>query len=201
MTKNRTHWWVLYSSSQSVKSQPIMLSEWNEAIGILLSAAAISLECKRSVGLCTYVAICSLPQRYGELLTRVLQGNYEYRWDQQLRLLHRADAGGLVLLWAVCICQHITPFGRWCVVEWVACRTCVQVCVPLVLACRVFLRCRHASKQRFMKRRTDVSQKLQLLDNKRGTVVHTFSEADQELMLLHAYVEKSARKWRNGEII
>ena len=49
-----------------------------------------------------------------------------------------------------------------------------------------------------MKRRTDVSQKLQLLDNKRGTFVHTFSEADQELMLLHAYVEKSARKWRNG---
>jgi hypothetical protein len=48
--------------------------------------------------------------RYGELLTRVLQGNYEYR---------------------------------------------------------VFLRCRHASKQRFMKLRSDVSTKLQLLDNKR----------------------------------
>lgn len=33
---------------------------------------------------------------------------------------------------------------------------------------RVFLRCRHAAKLRFIKLRSDVLVKLQLLDNKRG---------------------------------
>lgn len=35
---------------------------------------------------------------------------------------------------------------------------------------RVFLRCRHAAKLRFIKLRSDVLVKLQLLDNKRGWV-------------------------------
>ena len=33
---------------------------------------------------------------------------------------------------------------------------------------RMFLRCRHAAKLRFIKLRSDVLVKLQLLDNKRG---------------------------------
>ena len=33
---------------------------------------------------------------------------------------------------------------------------------------RMFLRCRHAAKVRFIKLRSDVLVKLQLLDNKRG---------------------------------
>ena len=36
---------------------------------------------------------------------------------------------------------------------------------------RVFLRCRHAAKLRFVKLRSDVLVKLQLLDNKRGVCV------------------------------
>jgi len=47
---------------------------------------------------------------------------------------------------------------------------------------RVFLRCRHAAKLRFIKLRSDVLVKLQLLDNKRG-------EEPQDLCLLglHAF--------------
>ena len=65
------------------------------------------------------------------------------------------------------VCTNLLVVG----IEWVACKGHAHVYVCTRSACRVFLRCRHASKQRFMKRRTDVSQKLQLLDNKRGAFI------------------------------
>ena len=37
---------------------------------------------------------------------------------------------------------------------------------------RMFLRCRHAAKMRFVRLRSDVLVKLQLLDNKRGTYIY-----------------------------
>ena len=39
---------------------------------------------------------------------------------------------------------------------------------------RMFLRCRHAAKLRFVKLRSDVLVKLQLLDNKRGGLLFHF---------------------------
>lgn len=40
---------------------------------------------------------------------------------------------------------------------------------------RMFLRCRHAAKVRFIKLRSDVLVKLQLLDNKRGVLLHYYT--------------------------
>ncbi len=40
---------------------------------------------------------------------------------------------------------------------------------------RILLRCRHASKAKFMKLRSDVLVKLQLLDNKRGKLIRYIS--------------------------
>lgn len=58
---------------------------------------------------------------------------------------------------------------------------------------RMFLRCRHAAKLRFIKLRSDVLVKLQLLDNKRG------------MLLVHdrvgIYMCAILRKHREGKMV
>ncbi len=44
---------------------------------------------------------------------------------------------------------------------------------------RMFLRCRHAAKVRFIRLRSDVLVKLQLLDNKRGESRRKLQEANE----------------------
>ena len=51
---------------------------------------------------------------------------------------------------------------------------------------RMFLRCRHAAKMRFVRLRSDVLVKLQLLDNKRGTYIYMYIVATE---WLHMHIQ------------
>ena len=58
---------------------------------------------------------------------------------------------------------------------------------------RVFLRCRHAAKLRFIKLRSDVLVKLQLLDNKRGE--------ELQICICLGYMHSSLLPWEHPQLM